>query len=577
MTFEADQTPAVPVRPRSPIAGREQARARAFQRASRHSTMVRALKIGLPILALAAGGLYFLSSGVSVSLGPIDASISRVEVRRDALRMVNPKIEGVTDQGGTFVVRADYADQSVSQPTQITLNAVKAEVNQPGRGWSRLTAPRGTYDSKTEALALLDDIQVTSDSGLKAYLTSAAIDLNKQTVASTEPVRAEMPNGNVRADTLHIDMAKTQLSFDRNVRVHMRRPAEEKPAAPTAPAAASGGLSAFSLNRNAPIDIAAPKLTIYDKDKLAHFTGGVEAAQGDSRMTSRELKVHYIGGGLAGADAGRKDVRTGAKDDAKVRLIEAVDDVHLATANGQQASSRHLVFDAEKQTVLLEHDVVLMRADDVLKGERMIADLATGVSRFEPEGRVKGHFAARGKLPAAGAPHKHIEVGTGQLDLSGAHGKPIDIEANTLTVDDRKRLALFRGDVRALQGDMTMRSRELDVDYSGETKAQDGSSEPQINKITARGRVLITSEAQGQTSTSDWALFDVKGQTVTIGGNVVLSQGKNVIKGDRLVIDLTTGRSRFENEGDLSTGQRVRGLFRPKSSDQKAKGGPGAS
>lgn len=567
--------PGGPVRSRSSNARLERERARAFRRAGRHSTIVRTLKIGLPILALAAGGLYFLSSGVSVSLGPIDASISRVEVRRDALRMVNPKIEGVTDQGGTFVVKADYADQSVSQPSQIALSAVQAEVNQPGKGWSRLTAPRGSYDSKTEALQLLDDIRVTSDSGLKAYLTSAAIDLNKQTVASAQPVRAEMPNGNVRADTLHIDMAKAQLSFDRNVRVHMQRPAEAKAAAPAAAAAApaAGGLSAMAINRDAPIDVAAPKLTIYDKDKLAHFTGGVAAAQGTSRMTSRELKVHYTGGGVAGADAGQKDAQAGAK----VKLIEAVDDVHLTTADGQQATSRRLLFDAEKQTVLLEHDVVLTRDEDVLTGERMIADLTTGISRFEPEGRVKGHFAARGKPPAPGAPRKNIEVGTGQLDLSGAHGKPIDIEANTLTVDDRKRVAVFRGDVAAVQGDMTIRSRELDVDYSGEAQAKGSAAGAQITKITAQGRVLITSEAQGQTSTSDWALFDVKGQTVTIGGNVVLSQGKNVIKGDRLVIDLTTGRSRFENEGDLSNGQRVRGLFRPKSSDQKAKGGPGAS
>ncbi len=53
-------------------------------------------------------------------------------------------------------------------------------------------------------------------------------------------------------------------------------------------------------------------------------------------------------------------------------------------------------------------------------------------------------------------------------------------------------------------------------------------------------------------------------QLVTVGGNVVLTQGENVLKGDRLVIDLKTGQSRFENTASSSTGGRIRALFMPK-------------
>jgi hypothetical protein len=58
-------------------------------------------------------------------------------------------------------------------------------------------------------------------------------------------------------------------------------------------------------------------------------------------------------------------------------------------------------------------------------------------------------------------------------------------------------------------------------------------------------------------------------QQVTVGGNVVLTQGKNVLKGDRLVIDLTTGESRFENTGNAATGGRIRALFMPKQEGAK--------
>jgi lipopolysaccharide export system protein LptA len=50
-----------------------------------------------------------------------------------------------------------------------------------------------------------------------------------------------------------------------------------------------------------------------------------------------------------------------------------------------------------------------------------------------------------------------------------------------------------------------------------------------------------------------------------VGGNVVLTQGENVLKGDRLVIDLKTGQSRFENTATSNAGGgRIRALFMPK-------------
>jgi lipopolysaccharide export system protein LptA len=55
-------------------------------------------------------------------------------------------------------------------------------------------------------------------------------------------------------------------------------------------------------------------------------------------------------------------------------------------------------------------------------------------------------------------------------------------------------------------------------------------------------------------------------------GGVVLTQGKNVLKGDRLLVDMTTGVSRVESDSG-----RVQGLF--VSSGQTGTGAalPGAS
>lgn len=172
--------------------------------------------------------------------------------------------------------------------------------------------------------------------------------------------------------------------------------------------------------------------------------------------------------------------------------------------------------------------------------------------------------------------------------LSESSTDPIDIESDVLVVHDKEKYATFKGNVKAVQGTTTLRARELNVHYVGGDrlasggKTEKGEAAPptkvaeaqgsggaakdedsKITKIEAKGEVIITSD-EDQTTTSDWALYDVLAQLVTVGGNVVLTQGQNVLKGDRLVIDLKTGESRFEHAGDAAAGGRIRALFMPK-------------
>jgi lipopolysaccharide export system protein LptA len=171
--------------------------------------------------------------------------------------------------------------------------------------------------------------------------------------------------------------------------------------------------------------------------------------------------------------------------------------------------------------------------------------------------------------------------------LSESSNEPIDIESDVLVVQDKQKLATFKGNVKVVQGTTTLRAQELQVHYVGGDKLAPsgggGESQPapataqpksdgkdkdktnaQITLIEAKGDVVITSQ-DDQTTTSDWALYDLPAQLVTVGGNVVLTQGKNVLKGDRLVIDLKTGESRFEHTGNAAAGGgRIRALFMPK-------------
>jgi lipopolysaccharide export system protein LptA len=152
--------------------------------------------------------------------------------------------------------------------------------------------------------------------------------------------------------------------------------------------------------------------------------------------------------------------------------------------------------------------------------------------------------------------------------------QPVHIEAATLEVRDKDKVATFSGNVRVKQGDTGMNCKSLLVFYeqdgeqnskgAGKTnslKAEkpgpDGAQK--IKRLEARGNVVVTQKEQ--TATGDLGIFDMKLNTVTLTGNVIMTQGKNVLRGDKLVVDLTSGVSRVES-GKNGRG-RVQGLFLP--------------
>jgi lipopolysaccharide export system protein LptA len=137
--------------------------------------------------------------------------------------------------------------------------------------------------------------------------------------------------------------------------------------------------------------------------------------------------------------------------------------------------------------------------------------------------------------------------------------QPIDIEADQLKVNDIKKTALFSGNVKARQGDFVLRSKFLEVFYDGNARpgAKSGAN-GKVKKLEAKGKVLITTKDK-QSATSEWARFDVAKQTIILGDTVVLTQGGNILKGGRLIVNLKTRQSRFENRNQKKGGTAKKG------------------
>jgi lipopolysaccharide export system protein LptA len=174
----------------------------------------------------------------------------------------------------------------------------------------------------------------------------------------------------------------------------------------------------------------------------------------------------------------------------------------------------------------------------------------------------------------AGAQSAVTGVPNAMQGFSQNRDQPIQIEAATLEMRDKKKEATFSGNVKVVQGDTTLTSKTLVVFYDATpapaatpapnskpaksapiqstTPGPGGSSS--IRRLEAKGNVVVTQK--DQVVTGEAAVFDTRTNLITMLGGIVLTQGKNVLRGDRLMVDMATGVSRVE-----SNSGRVQGLF----------------
>jgi lipopolysaccharide export system protein LptA len=141
-----------------------------------------------------------------------------------------------------------------------------------------------------------------------------------------------------------------------------------------------------------------------------------------------------------------------------------------------------------------------------------------------------------------------LSLGLAQSDAN------VNISADEMEVLDTEHQTVFRGNVVAAQSDQQIQADQMTV-TNVDVKQDDGTTKSTPDLLDSRGHVVITSK--GQIITGDASLYRVRANTLTVTGNVTLTQGKNVIKGQKLDLDIKTNHMQM-------TGGRVQGSFVPK-------------
>jgi lipopolysaccharide export system protein LptA len=134
----------------------------------------------------------------------------------------------------------------------------------------------------------------------------------------------------------------------------------------------------------------------------------------------------------------------------------------------------------------------------------------------------------------------------------------INISAAKLDYYDKEQKLIYSGNVVAVRGDATLKTPLLVIFLdSKQPGAHSGppSSTSQMRRMEASGPVTLISK--DQIATGDSGIYEKAANKVYIDGNVSLTQGLNVTKGDHIVYDLNTHQA-------VVTGH-VRSMFLPNS------------
>lgn len=341
-------------------------------------------------------------------------------------------------------------------------------------------------------------------------------------------------------------------------------------AAPTAgqPAAAPQRSSIKSIVASGPVLINdGPDIRMTGATAL--FDAATSRATIDGGVTIFRAPDTRVSGRTAAFDSTR-DV---AMIDGSVVILSGAD---------RRATGDHAEFDNTAKTALLTgKDVVLVQGQNILKGRRLAVDQTSGRTTLTAPGdrggagRISARLVQEGETAAAArakpVPAK-ADPGGGLMAMSSFRadpGQPIAIEADRLDMEEKAGVAVFRGNVDVAQGGLTIRSNELHAHFTGATgvtasfaggpaaaaprpQAQTAPAEAaRLTRVQARGKVIVKSSS-GQNASGDWADFDTTANTVTLGGEVVLAQGRNVVKGTRLTVNLETGETVIKSDNSAA-------------------------
>ncbi|MFK7745076.1 MAG: lipopolysaccharide transport periplasmic protein LptA [Roseobacter sp.] len=135
-------------------------------------------------------------------------------------------------------------------------------------------------------------------------------------------------------------------------------------------------------------------------------------------------------------------------------------------------------------------------------------------------------------LPAAvSAQSAQVAFGTIQENSD----LPVEVTADSLSIDQAAGTAIFTGNVVIGQGEMRLSAQEVLVVYS--------NSDQGVARLEATGGVTLVSGSDA--AESERADYNVEDGTIVMSGNVLVAQGPSALTADRMTVQIETGTAQM--------------------------------
>ncbi len=144
----------------------------------------------------------------------------------------------------------------------------------------------------------------------------------------------------------------------------------------------------FGIDTNQPIEISADSFEVDTRRQVGTFMGSVRVEQAEITLLSETIRAHYATGSDQKAAGGQS-----------IRLLEAGGGVRILSRK-EQAEGEWARYDVPAEVITMGGGVVLKQDRNLLEGDQLTINLATGETRLAP-GR-SAVAADNGALPPKG-------------------------------------------------------------------------------------------------------------------------------------------------------------------------------
>lgn len=196
-------------------------REREYQEALKHSSKVKFWKVAFPIIGVLVilgimGALFIKSIAVP------DVAVESINLSDGKLVMENPELSGFDKEKRPYNLTATKAIQDASNPNQVELEDILAELPMDETITATIKAGNGIYDADAKTLQLSKTVNLTTSSGMVLVLEDASVDIGNSIMHTNNPITGKSPQADISSNAMMVEDGGNKLIFEGRVRMTLR-------------------------------------------------------------------------------------------------------------------------------------------------------------------------------------------------------------------------------------------------------------------------------------------------------------------------------------------------------------------